>query len=502
MIRSWVLAGTGSLCLLAVAGSAAADPGPALIDQRFPRLLQRLTIQHPGDSGVYILDKGEEALLARAWMVTQAERSFDILTFIWSFDTIGLIATDAMLKAAERGVLVRVLVDDIHLDSEYFDLLLALDAHPLLEIRVFNPVVRVGVSKLRMVANLLTDFRRFNLRLHNKTIIADGMAGICGGRNVADEYFDYNQEYNFRDRDILVIGPMVEQMQANFDRFWTSELAQMIGELLPQRRAALTDDDIRKIYRDLDHCARRLIDSLPLVQRALAEGEERLHELLEELVWTSDLWFVSDSPEKNLEKSGLGGGGEMADALRQAIASARRKITIQSPYLILPEDGFGLFAKLEEGVAVQISTNSLASTDNVATFSGYMKMRQRLLAAGIEIREFKPNPAIESELIEQYHDPDRPHPIFVMHAKTLVIDGELLYVGTFNLDPRSANLSTEEGVFVRNRLLARQLEEQIELEMQEENSWDPRLTNPNPQTSWWRRLQAGFLRLLPIRPLL
>lgn len=481
---------------------AGADPGPGLIDQRFPRLLQRLTNRHPSDSGVYVLDKGEEALLARAWMVTQAEKSFDVLTFIWSFDTIGLIATDALLKAAERGVRVRVLVDDVHLDEENFDLLLALAAHPNLEIRVFNPVVRVGVSKLRMVINLLTDLRRFNLRLHNKTIIADGMAGICGGRNVADEYFDYNQEYNFRDRDILVIGPMVEQMQANFERFWNSPLAQPIEVLLPRRLAALTEDDIRQVYRDLDECARALIDSLPLVKRALAEGEERLQQLFEELVWLSDLWFVSDEPEKNLEKSGLGGGGEMADALRQAIASARRKITIQSPYLVLPEDGFGLLAKLEEGVAVQISTNSLASTDNVATFSGYMKMRQRLLRTGIDIREFKPDPAIETELIEQYHDPDRPAPIFVMHAKTLVIDGELLYVGTFNLDPRSANLSTEEGVFVRNRQLARQVEEQIELEMQAENSWHPRLTNPNVHAGWWRRLQAGFLRLLPIRALL
>lgn len=192
----------------------------------------------------------------------------------------------------------------------------------------------------------------------------------------------------------------------------------------------------------------------------------------------------------------------MDDALREAIDSAVERITIQSPYFILPKDAFGLLKKIEEGVEVLVSTNSLSSTDNIATFSGYNKLRGRLIASGMEIREFRPNPAIEDELLAVYHNPDKPPPIFMLHAKTLVIDGELLYVGTFNMSPRSANLSTEEGVFVRSRELARRVEEQILIEMQPENSWNPAEFDPNPQAGLGRRLGLWFLQVWPIRPLL
>lgn len=495
-------AGLILLLLLLMARSVGASEVPDTpFGLGFPRTLHRLIDQHEGASGAYVLEKGEEALLARGWMVENAVESIDVLTFIWSLDDVGLLATDALLKAAERGVNVRVVVDDMLLNSQPLDILLALAAHPQIEIRVYNPVRSVGVSPLKLLANVLTDLRRFNSRLHNKSIIADRVIAICGGRNVANEYFDYSQEYNFRDRDILVLGPVVDSMRQNFEEFWESPLSQPIEELIPEPMAGLSPEVIRQIYTELDSCARMIVDRLPIVQGALENRQERLNALLQEMTWSKEVLFVSDEPGKNLGKPGLGGGGKMAEALEEAIRSARERVTIQSPYLVLPEGGFGLWDKRKEGLPVRISTNSLASTDNISAFSGYSKVRDDLLTAGMTVREFRPHPAIEEELVERYVAGKKP-PIFVLHAKTVVIDGELLYVGTFNLDPRSANLNTEEGVFVRSRELASRVEKQIEEEMKPQNSWNPAEENPNRHAGMWRQVKFWFLRLLPIDPLL
>ncbi len=466
------------------------------------RTLYRLSMQHQPASGAFILEKGEDALLARAWMVGTAVDSLDILTFIWKLDNIGIIATDALLRAADRGVRVRVVVDDMVLQQKDLETLLALAAHPRIDIRIYNPERIVGVSIAELVINVLTDFRQYNQRLHNKSFLADGIIGITGGRNVANEYFDYDQKYNFRDRDIMVVGPVVDSMQKNFETFWSSNQARPIEELLPARRAGLSDAQIRTIYGQLHACAERLIEQLPLVKRVLLDREERMAGMLRQMVWTPQIWFVSDLPGKNLGKPGLGGGGRMAEALAGAIAEARKEITIQSPYMVLEGEGLGLYEKLHDGVEVQISTNSLASTDNIAAFSGYAKERQDLLNAGFLIREFRPRPEIERELIDRYLGRGKEVPIFVLHAKSLVVDGELLYVGTYNIDPRSASLNTEEGIFVRNRELASQVEEAIEKGMLPENSWNPRLHDPNRKAGWWRRLKLGIYRLLPIDPLL
>ncbi len=169
-------------------------------------------------TGIYILEKGEEALLGRAWLAQHAEKTIDIQYFIWSTDNIGTLAAEMLLRAADRGVTVRVLVDDFLIDAEDNTLLL-LAAHPNVHIRIYNPKYTVGTSFFRRIANLVFDFRDTNQRMHDKTAIFDGLAGITGGRNMADEYFDFDQEYNFRDRDILLLGPTVQDMSANFTEF-------------------------------------------------------------------------------------------------------------------------------------------------------------------------------------------------------------------------------------------------------------------------------------------
>jgi cardiolipin synthase C len=468
----------------------------------FSRTVLPMIEQHAGASGAYILEEGEENLVARTWLVQNAVESISILTFIYSFDTIGMIATQALVDAADRGVHVRIVVDDMLLYKEPMDILLAMAAHPLIEIRIYNPVRSVGVSTFRMVLNVISDFRRFNQRLHNKTFLADGVVGICGGRNVANEYFDYEQEYHFRDRDILVVGPVVEQLSANFEAFWVSELSKPVESLLADKAQAMTQEEIEQVYLELSDTAERLLDTLVVVRSALEQQDAHLRKMIKEMVWTTDIWFVSDRPGTNLGKPGLGGGGEMMDALREAILSAQKSITVHSPYFVVAEGELGFFRKAREGVEIRVITNSLASTDNIAAFSGYAKSRDKLLAAGMTLREFRPHPALEQEEMAKYVSPGQDPPIIVMHAKTMVIDGELVYIGTYNFDPRSANLSTEEGVFVRSRELARRIEALVDVEMREENSWNPEDYSPDRYANWWRRFKLWFFQLWPIRPLL
>ncbi|MGB5718339.1 MAG: phospholipase D-like domain-containing protein, partial [Gammaproteobacteria bacterium] len=194
-----------------------------------------LMVQHPDKSGVYVLEKGEESLLARAWFTYNATRTIDIQYFIWSTDNIGTLASEALLRAAERGVRVRVIIDDLLIDAKH-DTLLALAAHSNVQVRIYNPQYSVGTSLLQRLGNLLEDFRAVNQRMHDKVALFDGLAGITGGRNMADEYYDYDTEYNFRDRDVLVVGPAAKMMGESFERFWSSPLAVPVEQQLQGER--------------------------------------------------------------------------------------------------------------------------------------------------------------------------------------------------------------------------------------------------------------------------
>jgi cardiolipin synthase C len=481
--------------------NAGAVPVEKLADLGLVATIDRLLLKHGGASGAYVLETGDEALLARAWLVANAEQSIDIMTLIWSLDRIGLQATDALLQAADRGVRVRILVDDFKVDRQAQDLLLPLALHPQVEVRIYNPVLRVGVSWWEVLRNVFSDFRLVNQRLHNKSHVVDGRIGITGGRNMANEYFDYDQQYNFRDRDILVLGPVVDAMQDNFERFWGSMLARPIEELMASKIDDFPAERVHLILAGLRGSAEKLVSRTPVIREALEDQPRRFAELLNNMAW-NDIRFISDHPWKNAQK-GLSGGGVMLTELTALISEAQQRITIQSPYLILPSGGMRLTERRAAGIEVRISTNSLASTDDIRTFSGYSKQRRQLLAAGFEIREFRPNPAIMEDLVRRFDDLQRAGPpIFTVHAKTIVIDGKTLFIGTFNIDPRAANLNTEEGIIVHDAHLARLVEEQIERDMLPENSWDPAQQNPDRHADRWRRFKHRFFRLFPLEPLL
>ena len=453
-------------------------------------------------TGAYILEKGEDSLVGRAWLTKHAAESIDVQYFIWSTDNVGILAAEGLLSAAERGVRVRVLVDDILVDAENRTLLL-LSAHPNAEIRIYNPNFAVGVSLWEKVRNVFSDFRAVNQRMHDKTAIFDGVAGITGGRNMADEYFDFDHEYNFRDRDILLVGAAVNEMTANFEEFWTSDYAVPVEVILAAEPADISDAAVRRRARELHAYAADPRNFAPAVRQAIEASGGQVRPLLESMVW-DEMTFISDIPGKNRGDMGLGGGGESTRRLIEALRDAKQEILIQSPYLVMPEGGIEFFEELvDRGVRIRISTNSLASTDNIQAFSGYASQRKRLLRAGIEIYEYKPYPALRKTLLKRYPKIAENDPVFALHAKSLVIDNEVIFIGTFNLDPRSANLNTEVGVLARNAELARQLVDSIEQDIRPENSWRTTLDfNPDGEVSRAKRLRVWLNRMLPIEPVL
>lgn len=461
---------------------------------------------HAGQSGMYVLDTGAEALLARAWLADHAQHSIEAQYFIWSTDNIGILATEALLRAADRGVRVRVIVDDLLVDAPDKSLL-ALAKHPNIDVRIYNPKHSVGTPLHKRVLNVVTDFRGANQRMHDKTFVVDGKLAITGGRNMATEYFDYNHEYNFRDRDALLLGEVVKTMQTSFGRFWDSSLSASVETLfdglgLMQKNVRVDGGEIKRVYRELHAYANSPANFAPEVRSAIADTPTSFRRLAAEVVW-GDVRFVSDRPGKNNSRMSLGGGGLTTTALAQLVEGARDHIVIQSPYLVLSDKAMALLRNaVARGVRVRINTNSLASTDNLQAFSGYRKQRDALLKMGLEIYEYRPDSEVQRRQLPNVAAMKAKPPVFALHAKTMVVDSKIAYIGTFNADPRSENLNTEVGVVVQNDRLARAVEAAIETDMRPGNSWNAATDQPDQYVPLSKRNKVRFWQAMPITPLL
>lgn len=484
--------------LIWFANSAIASQELAFIDSQIT--------SHPNQSGIYVLDKGEEALLARAWLVDNAQKTIEVQYFIWSTDNIGILASEALLRAADRGVKVRVIVDDLLIDAPDKSLL-ALAKHPNIDIHIYNPQHSVGTPFHKRLLNIAVNFRGVNQRMHDKTFIVDGKLAITGGRNMAAEYFDYNNAYNFRDRDALLLGDVAKSMQTSFEKFWSSPLSAPVEELydglgLMQKHVKVKDDEIQNIYQELHNYAKNPENFSAENLNAIQNIPTAFMRLAEQITWT-DVEFISDTPGKNKMKYLLGGGGASTLKLAQLVESANEQIVIQSPYLVMSNQAQNLFkSAIKRGVKVRINTNSLASTDNIQAFSGYRNQRDQLIKMGIEIFEYKPDPQIKQQLVRQAVLQNIRPPVFAIHAKTMVVDNKSVYIGTFNFDPRSQNLNTEVGVIVQNENLAKNVQQAIEIDMRPENSWNAATDKPDQYASAMKRKRVVFYQLTPIKPLL
>ena len=461
---------------------------------------------HPQSTGVYVLERGEDALLARAWFGDNARASIDIQYFIWSADNVGELASAALLRAAERGVKVRVIVDDLLIDAPD-KVLLALAHHPNIDIRIYNPRHSVGTRLPKRMLNIATDFRGANQRMHDKTFAVDGKVAITGGRNMADEYFDFDHAYNFLDRDALLVGGVVSEVHASFERFWASPLSVPVEELfdgygLMKKNVKVDSREVQDVYRELDRYAADDANFSPAIRATIQAIPQNFPELARQLQWTSAR-FLSDTPGKNDSRFSLQGGGRTTAALAAVLRSAQKEVLIESPYLVLSAPALQEFEQLRaRGVRVRICTNSLASTDNLQAFSGYRNQRARLLRLGIEIHEYRPDPAVRMQVMQRFAQTQKEAPVFALHAKTMVVDDAVVFIGTYNLDPRSENLNTEAGVVIDDAAVADGVARNILTDMRTENSWDAAKDNPDQYASLAKRNKVRLWQVLPIKPLL
>jgi len=449
-------------------------------------------------TGVYVLEDGAGSIVSRAWLTDYAEETIDIQYFIFSTDNVGLIACDYLVRAADRGVKVRILVDDIMVDAQLEDIV-TMDSHKNIDIKIYNPGFNLGKSIFSKAKKALTDFRSVNQRMHNKTFIVDGKVVITGGRNIADEYFDYDHEYNFRDRDVLLLGKATKSVGSSFNQFWKDSLSVPINVLSDESVGGLSNEE--KFARLHEYACdpenfwpqiRTRIQNIPTAFRALKNSED--------FVWVDEVEFISDIPGKNDGKSGLGGGGISTSALIELVKNAKRTLDIQTPYLITSELSQNLFREaVQRGVKVRILTNSLASTDNVEAFSSYQTDRKTLLQTGVRIYEFRPDAAERTRIMTGELQKTLDHkPIFGLHAKSMVVDGQITVIGTFNLDPRSANLNTECITIIHSEKVSDQVLVGMEEEFKPENSWETTFDfNPDSEVNNLKRIKTWTRKILP-----
>lgn len=460
--------------------------------------LEDISSQMDTLTGVYVLEDGSGSMVARAWLSEYAEKTIDIQYFIFSMDNIGLIACDYLIRAADRGVKIRIIVDDIMVDADIQDILM-FDSHENISVKIYNPGVNLGKNIFSKIKKFTSDFRSANQRMHNKTFVVDGKIVITGGRNIADEYFDYDHEYNFRDRDILLLGEASKQVNNSFNEFWNSPLSKNITDIIKEDTAVVYPENR---FDKLHEYACNPANFWPQIRERIANLPAAFNTIKNsgDLVWVDNVAFISDMPGKNDGTNGLGGGGVSTNSLIDLIKLAKSTIDIQTPYLITTTLSRNLFREaVARGVKVRILTNSLASTDNVEAFSGYQRDREKLLATGVNIYEFRPDAAEQTRIMTGELQETLQHkPIFGLHAKSMVIDKKITVIGTFNLDPRSANLNTECFVIVQSDKISKGVLDGMEVEFRPENSW--RTTkdyNPDLEVTKFKRLKTWTRKIIP-----
>lgn len=449
------------------------------------RLLEPLERAQPGCAALRLVPGATEALALRLSAARMAERSLDLMYYIWEDDLTGRLMAQAVLDAADRGVRVRMLLDDVnvlHRDPAYR----ALDRHPRIEVRLFNPIRHRTNSLLRGL-ELLVNLLPYNRRMHNKLFLADMRLAITGGRNVGDAYFGASRGRDFDDLDLLVAGAPLREMGALFDSFWNSDMALPVDRLWFSRSSRL-----RRYRRRLGAYLSTSENTARLAALSLPEpGAEGLD--LPRLRWCHGVEFLADPPEKSL---GSRRNGWLPGALGPILRSARQDLRIMTPYFVPGARGMAQLLELaQRGVAIEVTTNGLGRSDSVLVYGAYRWYRPRLLDAGIRL--------VESA--------NRDQPDAMLHAKAFIVDGERAFVGSFNFDMRSAFLNTELGVVFDDPVLVAELTALFDAACDPARGWrvskqhgvlrwtrDGVSTRMEPGTNWWKRSLTFCIGHLPI----
>ena len=452
---------------------------------------------HGGLSGFYPLNQGMDALGVRLRLAEIAEKSIDLQYFLMKDDTAGAVMMNALLKAADRGVRVRFLLDDIFTTAKDRGLLL-IDQHPNIEVRLFNPVSRRGFHTL----NFVGDFRQANRRMHNKSFTVDNQISVVGGRNIADEYFQLKTESVFIDFDVLALGPIAAEISESFDIYWNHSRAVPMHQVADNKE----DEELEEVRAEIaeefdgiyDTVYKQALES-QLLQDLMADRQP---------LFAANAVVLSDSPDKlinDIHEDHM----QLATDLLDVLLSARQEVIFISPYYVPGEGGVQLVRDLvNKGIRVIILTNSLASNNHVPVHGGYARYRKDVIRAGAELYEARANAAHEVEGTEEGPD------AMTLHTKAFLIDRRYLFVGSLNLDPRSIAINAEMGLLIDSADMVGDFSSGIDarlatiawrvlLKDKGNLEWHGRINGEEvietkePLAGPWLRFKAWFMRIAP-----
>lgn len=454
-----------------------------------------------GKHRVILLDQGHDALLTRLQMIESATRSIELQVFIYDLDESGTLMLDALVRAARRGVKVRVLLDQLYgLTRPQLQAKLAV-LHENFELKLYSPMFnQAKTSKAEFFAGILFRFRNINQRMHNKLLLVDGRMAVVGGRNIQDRYFDWGAGYNYRDRDLWVAGPVTARMRDNFNAFWTS----------PRSRSAHELDDVARVLLDARAEPARLAlpkrdysERMQTFKAMSQDGPRLMAELVPYLHTVEAVRFYADLPDKHAEAASS--RARASNAVYQVISEAKHSVLLQTPYLVMSRMARQTFRGLQRRpapVRVEVSTNSLAATDAFPVYAlSHKYKRLYLRELGFRIHEFKPYPATALMRVGQgvgwtgkheraatdapalfgytgsgsggrlAESADKKGRRVGLHAKSMVVDGRIAVIGSHNFDPRSDDFNTESMLLIEDAPFAAQLADSIRTDMQPDNAW-------------------------------
>ncbi len=483
-----------------ITSTAMADTG----DTRIGRSVATLVSAHPGLSGIHKFPEPHNAFAARVLLAHEAQKSLDVQYFIWHDDQVGSLMVEALWNAAERGVRVRLLLDDAN--TQGLDpALAALDAHPNIQVRLYNPFPHRGSRAI----GYLTEFGRLNRRMHNKSFTADNQISVVGGRNIANEYFGAAGGIGFADIDVLAIGPVVQQVSNEFDLYWNSPSAYPARPFVGTPGADGTAALVASFAAT--HADPVAVDYLKAVTESTLVSELANRQLAFE--WTT-AQVLYDDPAKTLDNSDRRDVLLFPELMRQ-LGTPQKSFDIVSPYFVPGNEGTLMLAEMaRRGVKIRVLTNSLASSDESVVHAGYLKRREDLLRSGVALYELKPTANQESLEVKGRFGAGK---VAGLHAKTYAVDRERIFIGSFNFDLRSARLNTEMGVVIDSTTFAGQLATFFDKEVpsvayevrlapqggglvwaERTASGEEKLYDIDPETDWTKRFGVGFLSGLPI----
>ncbi len=475
-------------------------------DTSIGRAVKKGSEEHPGKSGFLLLGNGLDAFVARAVMADLAERSIDVQYYLYHNDLVGNLLSYSLLKAADRGVRIRILLDDMGLEGRGMNIA-TFDSHPNIEIRIFNPFSRNVFRGIQF----LTRFGSVTRRMHNKSFTVDNQATIVGGRNIGNEYFGADPDLAFGDLDVLAMGPVVKEISTSFDKYWNSDLAYPISTL----KGIVEVEKLDKVRPDWE----RFIDE----QKESAYYSALINSDFARKLKSRDLKYtwgeakaLYDQPEKIQHDTGAR-ELHLAPQLAPYMDQLTDELLIFSAYFVPGKEGVKFLKELRErGVKVRILTNSMASTDVTIVHAGYGKYRREMLRAGIELYEV--NKKLTREQRKEKKGPGGSSKAS-LHAKAFIFDREKLFIGSLNLDPRSVDQNTEIGIIFHSPELGAMMGEgfdkdintkafMVELSKEEdgmellrwvitENGVE-KVYTVDPYTSIWRRFLVNLAGLLPI----